>query len=96
MRRNPLRSRHLSWRNLLWPLVGLLVALNFLVAQTASSNQLEAATAQEEGVVMGECESDADCANQCSGECDGDTRVNCFCCSGLCWECGDDCSVEEQ
>lgn len=30
---------------------------------------------------------------KCSGECINGTRVNCFWCSGLCWECGDDCRV---
>jgi hypothetical protein len=26
-----------------------------------------------------------------SGECINNIRTNCFCCSGLCWKCGDAC-----
>jgi hypothetical protein len=37
------------------------------------------------------CEGDSQCAQKCSGECVGGERVNCSCCTGLCWQCGDPC-----
>lgn len=32
-----------------------------------------------------------DRCSKCSGRCDGEVRSDCFCCSGLCWRCGDAC-----
>jgi hypothetical protein len=42
--------------------------------------------AQEDDAITG-----CDGCSKCSGRCEGGIRGNCFCCSGLCWRCGDSC-----
>ena len=33
-------------------------------------------------------------SSQCTGECVDGKRINCHCCSGLCWVCGATCNSE--
>lgn len=68
-------------------LVASLVALN-AVAYVLPTNS----AAQGPPPVGDECTDGSGCPNnKCSGECVNGVRTNCFCCSGLCWVCGDDC-----
>jgi hypothetical protein len=67
----------------LWLVAAIMAAANLAILG-ASRNALAGESR--------ECESAKTCmSNKCSGECVNGTRTNCFCCSGLCWRCGDSC-----
>ncbi len=80
-----MRSGHRSPVGRLWFLLGLLVAFNFAVFGLRGTPVI----GQTQDV--DECVDDSDCYHDCSGQCIQGERVNCFCCAGFCWTCGDPC-----
>lgn len=90
--RQVLRKLSSSRQTTLWAVCAILIGVNALVF--GMPTQAVATPSDFNALAVSACEDDGDCYYKCSGECVGGTRENCFCCEGLCWTCGDSCSVE--
>lgn len=77
--RNRLRS---NWKFIVL-VVGLMVANVGLYTQHAQAMQAPP--------LYSSCSPDDGDSDDCSGECEGGERTDCFACSGMCWVCGDSC-----